>query len=142
MIPVDSFYQKLNSVRAVVVKRKPILIVVFLQINSSYSHLLQMDFSLLACQHFGCIGCLKIWIWPLSIFAHHYQLPVWMPGGDCPPMIKWHWHATRVRKLLLSINLSHPCPPMIKKATSVRNVVISSHPSATKHQASQQISWD
>ena len=64
MIPVDSFYQKLNSVRAVVVKRKAILIVVFLQINSSYLHLLQMDFSLLARQHFGCVGCLKIW--PLS----------------------------------------------------------------------------
>ena len=68
MIPVDSFYQKLNSVRAVVVKRKAILIVVFLQINSSYSHLLQMDFLLLACQHFGCIGCLVgcLKIWPLS----------------------------------------------------------------------------
>ena len=61
MIPVDSFYHKLNSVRAVVVKRKAILIVVFLQINSSYLHLLQMDFSLLACQHFGGVGCLKIW---------------------------------------------------------------------------------
>ena len=56
MIPVDSFYQKLNSVRAVVVKRKAILIVVFLQINSSYSHLHQIDFLLLACQHFGCVG--------------------------------------------------------------------------------------
>ena len=68
MIPVDIFYQKLNSVCAVVVKRKAILIVVFLQINSSYSHLLQMDFLLLACQHFGCIGCLVgcLKIWPLS----------------------------------------------------------------------------
>ena len=59
MIPVDSFYHKLNSVRAMVVKRKAILIVVFFKMNSPYSSLLQMDVLVLAAielLQFGCSG--------------------------------------------------------------------------------------
>ena len=48
MIPVDSFYQKLNSVRAVVVKRKAILIVVFSHKILPYLCLCEMDLLLLA----------------------------------------------------------------------------------------------
>ena len=48
MIPVDSFYQKLNSVRAVVVKRKAILIVVFSHKIPPYLRLCEMDALILA----------------------------------------------------------------------------------------------
>ena len=48
MIPVDSFYQKLNSVHAVVVKRKAILIVVFSHKNPPYLRLCEMDILTLA----------------------------------------------------------------------------------------------